>query len=344
MSAKVKAITTTIEDTVVFMTQPDVQFVSLVKHGANRTPFKVLKHEKEDSTMKKVVQSILVKNDLPKEQIEKALEGMSKKSATSFKTFTSYPQLSLDRCADGSFMTTKHSDIEGVYVILADLKEGESEKGTLQMDAKEAIDYATLDNLYTELYAMADVVSGAMRQESAGVEFRKTTILTAIENFRNFAEVTLSSMDSEKADTFIDPKNHPNLLFPFIKTEKADAKDDDLSDEEKAKAKADEEAKAKADADASTPTPEDTDTKTDPLVVTALTNLATSLTNFGEQITSSLKDVKEEIKTSNETLKAEISEIANTTVASKTETEEDNVDTKKKEGVFGGVLFSVPKQ
>lgn len=339
MSAKVKAITTTIEDTVVFMTQPDVQFVSLVKHGANRTPFKVLKHEKEDSTMKKVVQSILVKNDLPKEQIEKALEGMSKKSATSFKTFTSYPQLSLDRCADGSFMTTKHSDIEGVYVILADLKEGESEKGTLQMDAKEAIDYATLDNLYTELYAMADVVSGAMRQESAGTEFRKSTILTAIENFRNFAEVTLSSMDSEKADTFIDPKNHPNLLFPFIKTEKADAKDDDISEEEKTKAKVDEDVKADADS----PT-EDADTKTDPLVVTALTNLATSLTNFGEQITSSLKEVKEEIKSSNETLKSEISEIANTTVASKTETEEDNVDTKKKEGVFGGVLFSVPKQ
>lgn len=290
--------------------------------------------------MKKVVQSILVKNDLPKEMVEKALEGMSKKSATAFKTFTSYPQLSLDRCADGSFMTTKHSDIEGVYVILADLKEGESEKGTLQMEAKEAIDYATLDNLYTELYAMADVVSGAMRQESAGVEFRKTTILTAIENFRNFAEVTLSSMDSEKSDTFVDPKNHPTLMFPFIKTEKADTKeDDDLSDEEKVKAD-DEKAKA----DDATATPEDTDTKADPLVVAALTNLATSLTTFGEQITSSLKDVKEEIKTSNESLKSEISTVANTTLASKSEIEEEGTDTTKKEGVFGGVLFSLPKQ
>jgi len=35
------------EADVTFLTDADVQFVSLVRHGANRSPFKVIKEEKE---------------------------------------------------------------------------------------------------------------------------------------------------------------------------------------------------------------------------------------------------------------------------------------------------------
>lgn len=318
MAKKVKAITTIIEDDVTFMTDPDVQFVSLVKHGANRTPFKVLKTEKEDTQMKKVVQSILVRNDISKDQKEKALEGLSKKSATEFKTFTSYPQLSLDRCEDESFSLVKHEDIDGVFVLLADLKEGDNHHGTLEVDAKEAVDYATMDMLYTELYSMADIVSGTMRQENAGLEFRKSTILTAIENFKTFAEVVLSSMDASKADCTVNPDNHPTFAFPLIKTEKADVKDEETEEKKE----------------------ETPDTKeNEGMIAQALANLSTSIASMTEQLTSSLKSIKEEQVKQSEALKSEVKDLKKVTTTAKSETDEEDVETNKGD-IWAGTLFN----
>jgi len=333
MAKKVKAITTIIEDDVTFMTDPDVQFVSLVKHGANRTPFKVLKTEKEDTQMKKVVQSILVRNDISKDQKEKALEGLSKKSATEFKTFTSYPQLSLDRCEDESFSLVKHEDIDGVFVLLADLKEGDNHHGTLEVDAKEAVDYATMDMLYTELYSMADIVSGTMRQENAGLEFRKSTILTAIENFKTFAEVVLSSMDASKADCTVNPDNHPTFAFPLIKTEKADVKDEET--EEKKEETPEEKKEETEEKKEETP-----DTKeNEGMIAQALANLSTSIASMTEQLTSSLKSIKEEQVKQSEALKSEVKDLKKVTTTAKSETDEEDVETNKGD-IWAGTLFN----
>jgi len=58
----VKIVTEQVEKDVTMMTQPEAHFVSLVKHGANRMPFRVIKSQKggEDLSMSMVVQSILV--------------------------------------------------------------------------------------------------------------------------------------------------------------------------------------------------------------------------------------------------------------------------------------------
>jgi len=359
--AKVKEITTTIEDEVTFMVNPNVEYVSLVKHGANRAPFKVLKAQKtkEEFNMNKVVQSVLVRNDLSEDDITKALEGIDKRSAKEFDSFTAYPQVAIEKVNPESVVVTKHENVEGIYFVLGDLADGASEGGTLMVDAKEAVDYATLDNLYTELYAMADVVGGTMRQENADAEFRKTTILKAIDNFKAFAEVVLESLSAEKLAKAIDPKNHPDLVVDILHAITSPAAatstdDDDLTDEEKtakaeaeAKAKEDEEKKAKeaaeaAEADAAAQAASQTDPNFD--VVVSRFNEA--LNTFGDKLIGAIGEVGKEVKASSKTMQEgiekvseEVGEVKNTTLAMKAESDEDDPPVEEPE-IFKGVLFS----
>lgn len=354
--AKVKSITTTIEDEVVFMVDPTVEYVSLVKHGANRAPFKVLKGEKtkEETNMNKVVQSVLVRNDLSDEDVAKALEGIDKRDGKKYSSFTAYPQVSIEKVNAETVVVVKHEEVDGIYFVLGDLAEGASEGGTLVVDAKEAVDYATMDNLYTELYAMADVVGGAMRQENADVKFRKNTILTAIDNFKSFAEVVLESLSAKKLEKAVNPADHPKLVVDILN---AVAPAAELTDDEKAKAAAkaveeaakaaaegltDEEkaaAKAKAEAD---------EVKPDAAFDAMVDKFNTSLNLFGDKLVESIGAVGKEVKQSNEAIQTSIAkitegveEVKNTTLSMKSESdEEDNTDTDEKE-VFKGVLFSL---
>lgn len=337
--AKVKSITTTIEDEVVFMVDPNVEFVSLVKHGANRAPFKVLKEEKtkEDSNMNKVVQSVLVSNSLSDEDIAKALEGIDKRNEKKYSSFTAYPQVSIEKVNAESVVVVKHEEVDGIYFVLGDLAEGATETGTLMVDAKQAVDYATLDNLYSELYAMADVVGGAMRQENADAEFRKTTILKAIENFKSFAEVVLESLSAEKLAKGIDPKNHPklvvdilNAVVPVVEPEVDDKKKDDDSIKKE---------------ELTEPV---VDTKTPDAAFDAMVDkFNTSLTTFGDKLIESIGAIGKEVKKSNEAIQVSmtkitegVEEVRNTTLSMKSEVDEDVTPDTSNLSIFKGILFS----
>lgn len=351
---KIKEITTTIEDEVVFMVDPQVEFVSLVKYGANRAPFKVLKQEKEtkeESDMNKVVQSVLVRNDLSEEDMTKALEGIDRRDEKKFSTFTAYPQVSVHKCKEDSLIVQKHEDVDGIFFVLGDLAEGTGESGTLQVDVKEAVDYATMDNLYSELYAMADVVGGAMRQENADADFRKTTILTTIDNFRAFAEVVLENLAEKMLAKGVDPKDHPDLVVDILHaTVEAEVDADEETDDEK-KAREEAEAKAKEEADATAEEDKDKELLDFNAVVTSFNE---SLNNFGNQliesITASTKEVQEESKKTVEAMEkvvdkvaTRIDEVENTAKAMKTETDEENEDTgstmSQSDKLFKGTFF-----
>ena len=185
----VEKVTTTIESEVVYMIDPTVEFVSLVKHGANRTPFVILKNDK-GGAMSKVVQAILLEKSLPIDEAEKYLADYATDNVVDGKTHKSYIQKDEELFEKGSFESEKLAD--GVELIKGVLK---SEDTTVEDE--KAIDYDTLDDLYTELYSMADLVSGAMRQSGADMEFRKTTILSAIDNFRKYADEVLGNLDDD---------------------------------------------------------------------------------------------------------------------------------------------------
>jgi hypothetical protein len=354
MASKVKEVTTTIEDEVVFMVDPQVEFVSLVKYGANRAPFKVLKQEKptkEESNMNKVVQSVLVRNDLSDEDITKALEGIDRRDEKHFSTFTAYPQVSVHKCKEDSLIVQKHEEVDGIFFVLGDLAEDTGNAGTLQVDVKEAVDYATMDNLYSELYAMADVVGGAMRQENAEPEFRKTTILTTIDNFRAFAEVVLENLSEKMLTKAVDPKDHPALVLDILHAPEKKEEGDEggeggeaETDEEK-KVREAAEAKAKADAEA-----EGDGDKPNLDFNEVVTRFNESLNNFGETLIASIGKAMKEVADSNKktaevvsTVVAKMEEAENTTVTTKAEKdeEEDTGSTmSQSDKLFKGSFFS----
>lgn len=193
---KQKTITTTIEDEIFLLSNVDVEFVSLVKHGANRIPFQVLKEEKGGNQMNKVVTSILIPANLDAEKVEKYLDGYRTDEVEEFDSFKSYTQVAKEDF-DPDTADVIHLGEEGdkVLAVVAALKE--EAKDEEKVVEKEALDYATLDSLYEELYAMADIVSGACRQQSVEGGMRRKTILSAIDNFRSFAEMLLKAIKDE---------------------------------------------------------------------------------------------------------------------------------------------------
>jgi hypothetical protein len=349
--SKVKEVTTTIEDEVVFMVDPKVEFVSLVKYGANRAPFKVIKTDKtkEDDNMNKVVQSVLVRNDLSDENIAKALEGIDKRDEQKFNTFTAYPQVPIAKVNEDTLIVQKHEEVDGIFFVLGDLAEGTGEHGTLQVDVKEAVDYATMDNLYSELYAMADVVGGAMRQENADADFRKTTILTTIDNFRAFAEVVLENLSEKAIEKGVNAEDHPDLVVDILHTIQT-AEVDDLTEDDEARKQAEAEAKAKEEADAAAATGAGEGEET-PDLTTVVSSFNEALNAFGDKLIGAIGETTKEVSTSNkkvtetlETVAGKLEEIQNTTVTTKTEKEEEPDDTGRQmpsqsDRLFKGAFF-----
>jgi len=73
-----------------------------------------------------------------------------------------------------------------------------------------------MDSLYDQLYAMADIVGGAMRQEGPKPKERTKVILSAIDNFRNFAEVLMNNANEKSIVSQEAIARHP---VSFVKAE-----------------------------------------------------------------------------------------------------------------------------
>ena len=335
-------ITTTIEDDVVFMVDPRVDFVSLVKHGANRAPFKILKSDKGGSEMNKVLQAILIRHDTPDDAVQKALEGMEKSKVKKFDSYDSYIQVPLEQFEQGSMQVIKQED--GIFSVIGDLSEGD-EKGKIVMDVKQAIDYATLDSLYSELYAMADIVSGAMRQENADTGFRADTILKAIDNFRAYAEVVLQNLGEQKA---VKLENHPHLAHPLVKQEAEEEAGggEGAGDEQEA------EAEDAGEGEAAAAEPEGAENSEGAVTDEAIAKIAesiekvtTMLEEFGKRITA-IEEKSEANEKAVAKAEESIKEVKSTVKSSQTKADEEPAkDTDRdSKGTFNGVFFRTRRQ
>lgn len=326
-----KEVTATIEQEVVFMVDPTVDFVSLVKHGANRAPFKILK-SKGGSKMNKVLQAILIRHGMPDDEVQKALEGMETKNVEKFDSYDSYIQVPMDQFKPESMAVVKADD--GVYSIFGELSEG-SEKGKVVMDAKQAVDYATMDSLYSELYAMADIVSGAMRQENAETSFRADTILKAIDNFRAYAEVVLQNISEQKA---VKLEDHPHLAYPLVKQETSEGGEGEGGEEDEAAAAAAAAAAAEG---------EDTGEEVSKELRDAIEKISTgidSLSSKFDDFEKRLKAIEDKSEANEKAVKAaeeSIKEVKSTVKSGKSQSLEtsDTGDDNQKKGTFKGVFF-----
>lgn len=222
-----KKVTTIVEDEVVFMVDPKAEFVSLVRHAANRTPFAILKAEHGGKDMaSKVLQAVLVPNGVSEEVAAKHLQGCRTDEVETYDTMKKYVQVGEDQVEKDAQVAVLDEENK-VYGVFATLKadsdkqddqdqKADSGESTEQVVEKDALDWATLDDLYMELYAMADIIGGSLRQGAADPDERLGTILKAIDNFRIMAEALLSIASGEET---VKAENHPDLVTQIINKE-----------------------------------------------------------------------------------------------------------------------------
>lgn len=302
---KPKVISTIIEDEVVFMTNPKVEFVSLVKYAATRMPFKILKHAKGGNPMKGTVQAILVKKGLSEKRLEelrKEFTLTTKSESDDEAQYDVYIQQPKKDFKEESLTVLKPKDEDDVFYIVGTLKK--DEKDPVIKDGIEA----TLSDLYTALYAMADVVSGVLRQENGTASFKRKTVLQSIDNFRSFAEVVLETI---KDNQFTKAEDHPALVKSFY-IEKDGKK-----------------------------VPPNTD-KPDKDLATFKTGVNEKLTAF-EASMKKVSDAVESFKTLSDTFKEEIETLKAMPAGTKSDPP-DPKNIQKEESIYSGLLFKTSKE
>jgi hypothetical protein len=332
---KPKIITTTIESDITFMTDPKVEFVSLVKHGANRMPFKVLKSDKGGKPMKGIVQAILLSKDLPKETVSEILMDLKSEDKKEFETHVKYVQRDPEDFEPESLEVT--TEKEGVYYVLGVLKEKADKKDD---DVEKDLDPASLDDLYMALYAMADMVSGTMRQENSTPAFKRKTILSAIDNFRNFAESLLKNAKDATLAVAVKAEDHPTLVETFVM--KAKETDEEKAERESAEKEAAEKAAAeKKDAQKA---------EIDQLVETLTESYKEGLKSLEETLNKVITELKETVTNKSEeidSLKEEVETLKAAPINSQTIIDDDPTDTRspeeKKAAIFNGLLYNRTK-
>lgn len=305
--AKIKSIIT--EANVVFL-QPEVEYVSLVGHAANRQPFKIIKGEVKGEAMpKQAIHSILVSKDVGEEKLQEIVKehnfSVETKVEDGLDGYVIYKQLADE---DVDFESRKMSALaDGVYAIVADLK-AESDKEGIE---KEEMEYESLEKVADALFAMVDIVLGTMRQPEAEGQSRKEMIMSAVSNFSNYAGAVLATVKAEDVVTGIEIKSQIiDELRPVVKDEVvAEVKEFDSTELE---------AKIKAELEA----------KFQEIVEAQINALKAEMAETKENLNVSLNEQfanyqkKEDLEKELTTIKSEIDAIKNTTKSRNSEVDE----------------------
>lgn len=213
------------EHEVVLLYDADVEFVSLVRHGANQMPFKVIKDEAKggDTSMSMVVQSIIVPKQFTIDALmaEKDLAWLNDAKLDAKEEtneHVKYVQLPMEKFAADSLQLAKLRE-GGVFAIVGKLAEGVTAKDALSlgspvqkvmeiqpspMDAPvaqyspEPYVLTFRDMFESELYSFIDVIRGSMNLSNLDTKTMKATVLGAADAFRAFLSSGLDAIGSKK--------------------------------------------------------------------------------------------------------------------------------------------------
>jgi hypothetical protein len=221
-----KVIEETTEKKVSFLEDMDVEFVSLVRHGANQMPFRIIKEEKGGGVENMmIVQRILVAKhvdlaDLTKLEGAEWLADAHLEKAADKGSYRLAEQADLDLFDPKSLKMVKvHAD--GVWALVGTVKEGTDTKNLLSLGAEQtkaakemavppmdaaipmpaamqtAVSFREL--FFRELDSMLDVVIGTLNQSAGEVSKRKAVVLSAVDSFRSFLTIGLDALGGESA-------------------------------------------------------------------------------------------------------------------------------------------------
>lgn len=216
-----KVISVLAEQDVVFLENPEIKFVSLVKRAANREPFKILKEEKK---MSKVLLRILIPKGEKEDEILKkyadGLEVAEKKEIDNFVVVA----FKNDKEVKEEDMALLDKE-KGVYGIFGNIEE-KDEKA--EKSFKE-IDPMTYDNVMDAIFSTMDIVIGTLKMPFVENEVmdRKNTIKNALSNLITFMEAVFEGgLIKQEFAHECNIDKYENLKDFFKKEEKKEDKND----------------------------------------------------------------------------------------------------------------------
>lgn len=224
-----KIVTQQVEKEVTMMTEPEAQFVSLVKHAANRMPFRVVKSQKggEHKQMSFVVQSILVPKEMtgPKgSELEKLVsmkgnEWLAEANVEKSEEHQDYvklvqlPAAKMDATSmqmvklPGGVLAlvgkaAKGADVSRALTISKDQIPQSTMRETMDVEGNQPYvepEFVSMgpsfgDLLYDEVDYMMGIITGTLRQSASDLPTMKKTILGAVDSFRSFLSIGLDQL------------------------------------------------------------------------------------------------------------------------------------------------------
>jgi hypothetical protein len=203
---------------------PDVKFVSLVSHAANRQPFKILKSQDGGISMPDtIIKSVLIPKSLDDEAVEKALEGYNTADVTEYETYDKYDQVSDDAIKEGTEATMFLDRDNRILAVTAELAEASKEDDSVpEKLEKEKVDWATIDSVLDEAYAFLDITLGAFQQSGMEKEARKSIILSALKNFETFLNQMFDSTSDKAFSEPLDISKKEHLIYPIYRKDGGD--------------------------------------------------------------------------------------------------------------------------
>jgi len=223
----IKKIVETQQKEIAFLVNVDPTFVSLVRHGANQQPFRVVKSEEKGGVdeMSMVVQSILLPQNVTLEELQAKGELAWLAEAKSDEVikhgeYTKLIQLKEEKF-DRSSLNLVKLDSSGAYALAGQLvdKTGSDKVLTLgrtEVDKVPQIRQSPMDSVIAEearpafvltfrdmfekeLSSFLDVVRGALSQSEAANKQRKKMVMDALGAFQSFLSIGIDALGTEGA-------------------------------------------------------------------------------------------------------------------------------------------------
>lgn len=250
-----RMVTEEAEKEVGLIEEGKAEFVSVVRHGANRQPFRIIKGEGGvKNNMIKKIQSILVPTGMELMELQKDeklgfLTEASGEAAKKFEHYTRYDQADIKKFDKDSIQLVKLS--EKAYAIVGALVPGVEDKNIMSLSSEfekaatitdtvfdapiEAGRQFTIsfgDIFHKELDAFVSVVINSMRQSAGELKKRKQMILNAFEAFKSFMVMGLDTVDTAKFDETILDNIQSVVTSKEVKNINQNLEDQEMTKEE----------------------------------------------------------------------------------------------------------------
>jgi len=226
MHSNFKLETVQTEKKINFIVNVDPEFVSLVRHGANRTPFRVVKSEEEANEMM-FVQSILVPKNVGLATVAskdglKWLGDAKVSDKEEFDEYTKLHQMRVSKCEKDLNMIK--IEPSGVYAITGKLISKEDAKDALSFEPEKSSKMMEVSGspadapiaeverkpyvvsfkemFEVELDNFLSVVRGTLNQSGVTPAKRKKTVMSALDGFKSFLTVALDAVNTAKKEDY----------------------------------------------------------------------------------------------------------------------------------------------